>query len=154
APSIPGSLAGSFSGSIGVSSAGPSSSVIPGLSSGWSSNFSVGERSASDWTASSAFADPMAQSNFDLELLQQLNDTDSQNMNIDSSMFGMEGLTSQSELMPSLATAAIKSPQSFDSTIMTTSETQPISIPTAAAAAADMMHSYFDPSFSSQPGYN
>ena len=51
----------------------------------------------------------MAQSNFDLELLQQLNDTDSQNMNIDSSMFGMEGLTSQSELMPSLATAETSS---------------------------------------------
>ncbi|RAO67863.1 uncharacterized protein BHQ10_003875 [Talaromyces amestolkiae] len=152
APSMPGSLAGSFSGSIGVSSAGPSSSVIPGLSSGWSSNFSVGERSTSDWAGSSAFADPMAQSNFDLDLLQQLNDTEPQSMNIDASVFGMEGLTSQSELIPSLATAATKSPQSFDPTMMTTSETQPISIPTTAAAA-DMMHSYFDPAFSSQPGY-
>lgn len=151
APSIPGSLAGSFSGSIGVSSAGPSSSVIPGLSSGWSSSFSVGERSVSDWTGSAAFADPMAQSNFDLELLQQLNDPESQSMNIDASMFGIDGPHTQAEMIPPLVTAATKVPQSFDPAMMTTSETQPISIPTTAAAD---MHSYFDPSFSSQPEYN
>ncbi|EEA26382.1 hypothetical protein TMatcc_005352 [Talaromyces marneffei ATCC 18224] len=149
AASMPGSLAGSFSGSIGVSSAGPSSSVIPGLSSGWSSNFSVGERSASDWAGSAAFADPMAQSNFDLELLQQLNGSESHNTDIDTSMFGMEGLTSQSEIM---RTVAAKTPQSFDPSTMTTAETQPISIPTTTAAAD--MHSYFEPSFSSQPGYS
>jgi hypothetical protein len=150
-PSMPGSLAGSFSGSIGVSSAGPSSSVIPGLSSGWSSNFSVGERSTSDWAGSAAFTDPMAQSNFDLELLQQLNDPETPSMGIDASMFGMEGLTSQPELMPSVA-AAGKGSQSLDP-VTTSMMTQPISIPTTAAAAVDM-HSYFDPSFSSQPGYN
>ncbi|KUL90236.1 hypothetical protein ZTR_02096 [Talaromyces verruculosus] len=160
AASMPGSLAGSFSGSIGVSSAGPSSSAIPGLSSGWSSNFSVGgsccsigQRSTSDWTGSAAFADPMAQSNFDLELLQQLNDPEPQSMGIDASLFAMEGLTTQSEMMPPLVSAVTtKSLQSLDPAIMTTSETQPISIPTTAAAAD--MHPYFEPSFSSQPGYN
>ncbi|EED22260.1 homeobox and C2H2 transcription factor, putative [Talaromyces stipitatus ATCC 10500] len=158
AHSMPGSLAGSFSGSIGVSSAGPSS-AIPGLSSGWSSNFSVGEQSSSDWTGSVAYADPIAQSNFDLELLLQLNDPQSQGMGIDAPIFDMEVLTSQAEMMPPVASALGKEPQSFDplSTAMmtTASETRPISIPTTTAAGNTVgMDSYFEPSFSSQPGYN
>ncbi|OKL56099.1 hypothetical protein UA08_08659 [Talaromyces atroroseus] len=157
APSIPGSLAGSFSGSIGVSSARPLSGV-PALSSAWSSSFSVGDQSSSDWVGSTGILDPFTQSNFDLELLEQLNAAASQGEGVDAHDFSLGGLESQAHTMPnhvlpSVADTAAKNNQSLHGVaeFSVTSETQPISIPTAAAPLDDpALHQYFDPLYASQ----
>jgi Homeobox KN domain len=158
APSMPGSLAGSFSGSVGVSSTGPASNV-PALSSAWSSSFSVGGQSSSDWMGSTGFVDPFAQSNFDIELLDQFNSAAPQGESVDASVFNLEGLASQAEMMPNhisplLANTDAKNNQSLNtaSEFAATTDTQPISIPTAPLDNP-ALHQYFDPLYSSQTGF-
>lgn len=161
APSMPGSLADSLSGSVGISSVGPASGM-PALSSAWSSSFSVGNQSSSDWAGNTAFVDPFTQSsNFDFELLEQLNGLNSQNIGADASILSMEGLTTQAEMIashvsPLPSDTVPKNSQSMDSGgglgMEMTSETQPISIPTASPP----MHNpdqYYASLYSSQPGF-
>jgi hypothetical protein len=127
APSMPGSLTGSFVGSTGVSSG----ANIPGLSSGWASSLSAADQSSS--APASAVVDPFAGMDFDMDFLEQFNDpypamTQDLAAGIGASELNMPGLSSHDQ--PEYPMPGKDVQQMYP---MTTSETQPISIPTTSA---------------------
>ncbi|KAL4745097.1 hypothetical protein BDW72DRAFT_66019 [Aspergillus terricola var. indicus] len=115
APSVPGSSAGSFSGSAGMFTApGPS-----GLSLDWGSNASAGVSSFS--TPLSTSADPFVQMGFDPEFLQQLNHRYEEEVPLDSLQglsFGVDDGSGFDAIVEPVGTAAV-----------TSSATAPIPIP-------------------------
>ncbi|KAH8698768.1 hypothetical protein BGW36DRAFT_294401 [Talaromyces proteolyticus] len=144
APSMPGSLAGSFVGSTGVSSG----VHVPGLSSGWSSGFSAADQSSS--APVSAMADPYAGVGLDSDFLEQF-DKNLATLPAGIENFGATDFNLQefpSEEAPQYGQPA-KNGQVYP---LSTSETQPISIPTGTSLDQNLQQ-YADLSYMEGSNY-
>lgn len=139
APSIPASLAGSFVGSAGVSSAGP----VPGLSAGWNGSFSAGVLSSS--APNSAPVDPLTQMSFDPEFLEQLNGEIADTVE-GLGNFDTQGLTAEH---PYATTTTAQGGDVFSSALLATSSpgSKPISIPGADVLDSGLQQQIADPSY-------
>ncbi|KAL1962553.1 hypothetical protein VTN77DRAFT_9428 [Rasamsonia byssochlamydoides] len=144
APSMPCSLAGSFVGSTGVSSAAP----VSALSSGWSGSFSAGGFSSS--VPTSAPADPLMQMSFDPEFLEQL---DGQYGELADTMGGLDGSFDMRGLAAdhpyATTTATTNEGDIFTNTTLPTSGpgSKPISIPGVEALDPGLQQQFTDSSY-------